>query len=129
MKSKYWLYLTFLFTCITITEIVLYAKATSFDHFIGRSPFSARLGETESLSPPVIELRNLIEKNKITELSVDKSIRKDEELFQRINEFLCPVKIKKNSEMVAGLGNYEINSNLDCLLIEKGDYVQIFQCR
>ena len=126
MKPKVWRSISLVLSVVIIIEIVLYAQSTSVGLFLQGSPFTERLGETQSLRPEVVELKQLVLKHALPNLGLDQSFASDVELRDRANEFLYPLKIKKNSRFVASLNPSSFNSR--CQLLDQSHYVSLYQC-
>jgi len=128
--------LKILIILISLIGIIEYTKislslvdGTYTKKFLSVSPFSKGAGEVDSLPPEVLDLRSLVEKNRLISFSLRfTSIDESKKLFitARSVEFLYPVRIDDNSRFIIFIGELPFLEN--CKIIDKFKNNTLYEC-
>lgn len=135
MNLKYIL-LKILIILISLIGIIEYTKislslvdGTYTKKFLSVSPFSKGAGEVDSLPPEVLDLRSLVERNRLISFSLRfSSMDESKKLFitARSVEFLYPARIDENSRFIIFIGELPFLEN--CKIIDKFKNNTLYEC-
>ena len=119
--------LNFFFVIICLIQIFyIFNSRIDFKYEILKNPFHANSGIKYSISPEIIELKELLNKNNVKEFNLSKKITKNTYLYQRSVEFAYPLKLNKASEYLF-LFKYE-DMPSTCKEIQTGKYLKLIMC-
>ena len=117
----------FFFLIICILQIFyIFHFRSGFKYEILKNPFGIDAGINYALPLEVVEVRDIIIKQKVNNFNLSEDFIKDKYLYQRTIEFNYPIRIKKDSKFVFHLKNESISDS--CQLIEDGNYIKLAQC-
>lgn len=120
-KSKFF----FLILC-TLQLFYIFHSRSGFQYEVIKNPFDKYSGVTYALSPEIIELKYILNKNNNKDFNLSKKLKEDNYFYQRSIEFNYPVKLNQDSKLTFYTINDEISNN--CELLEKGKYLKLAQC-
>ena len=115
----------FLIICLLQIFYIFHFKS-GFKYEILKNPLGIDTGINYALPLEVVEVRDIIIKQKVNNVNLSEDFIKDKYLYQRTIEFNYPIRIKKNSKFVFHLKNEIISDS--CQLVEDGNYIKLAQC-
>ena len=115
----------FLILCV-IQLFYIFHFRSGFKYEIIKNPFDINAGISHALSPEVIELNSILEKQKIIDFNLSEGIKKDIYLYQRTIEFNYPIRINEFSKLVFFLNTEDVPNT--CKIIETGKYLKLTKC-
>lgn len=128
--------LKILIILISLIGIIEYTKislslvnGTYTKKFLSVSPFSKGAGEVDSLPPEVLDLRSLVEKNRLISFSLRfSSMDESKKLYitARSIEFLYPARIDEKSRFIILIGELPFLEN--CKIIDKLKNNTLYEC-
>ena len=126
MLNKQTIKFLFIIICLIQTFYIFHFRS-GFKCEILKSPFSLNSGEHYAVSPEVLEARDIIKKNKLSNFNLSDSLKGDIYFYQRVIEFNYPIRIKDNSDFIIMLKKETIPTT--CKLVEKNDNLILTQCK
>ena len=115
----------FLLICILQLFYIFHFRS-GFKYEVLKNPFGSNTGINYALPLEVIEIRDIIKKQKVNDFNLSADFIKDKYLYQRAIEFNYPIRIKMDSKFIFFLKNENISSS--CQLVENRNYVKLAQC-
>ena len=116
----------FFFLLCLFQLFYLFHSRSNFQYEIIKNPFKENSGTIYSLSSKVIELNNILKKQKGTNFNLSDELKKDNYLYQRSIEFNYPIRINENSKLIFFNLNEQVSNN--CKIIESGKYLKLGLC-
>jgi len=117
--------LVFIIICFFQIFYIFYLRS-GFNLDTFQNPFAKSSGITYALKPNVIEIKNIIEKNKLKNFNLSNNLSKDKYLYQRSIEFNYPIRINKSSKFI--FINIEEKRPNSCKIIEIGHFTKLIEC-
>ena len=117
--------LVFIIICFFQIFYIFYLRS-GFNLDTFQNPFAKSSGITYALKPNVIEIKNIIEKNKLKNFNLSNNLSKDKYLYQRSIEFNYPIRINKSSKFI--FINIEEKHPNSCKIIEIGHFTKLIEC-
>jgi|TARA_Y100000310_G_scaffold83482_1_gene80148 hypothetical protein len=115
----------FLIICL-LQLFYLFNFRSGFRYEIIKDPFNENSGITYAVSNEVIELKNILKRNKMVHFNLSKKLKDDDYFYQRSLEFNYPIRINQSSKLVFFSINEDISEK--CKVIETGKYLKLTQC-
>jgi hypothetical protein len=115
----------FLIICL-LQLFYLFNFRSGFRYEIIKDPFNENSGITYAVSNEVIELKNILKRNKMVHFNLSKKLKDDDYFYQRSLEFNYPIRINLSSKLVFFTINEDISKK--CKVIETGKYLKLTQC-
>ena len=117
----------FFFLIVCVFQLAyLFHYRSDFKYEIIKNPFHKDSGIRYAVSVEILESRDLIKKNKVTNFNLSESLKKDTYFYQRSIEFNYPVRLNENSEFIFFLINENLPNN--CSQIQEGSYLKLAEC-
>ena len=115
----------FLIICL-LQLFYLFNFRSGFRYEIIKDPFNENSGITYAVSNEVIELKNILKRNKMVHFNLSKKLKDDDYFYQRSLEFNYPIRINQSSKLVFFSINEDISEK--CKIIKTGKYLKLTQC-
>ncbi len=118
---------------IVLIGIIEYAKiglslrdGTYTKEFIAVSPFSKGAGEVDSLPPELLDIKNMIERNNLSTISLQFSSKVESMKFFSAVEFLYPVRIDADSRFIFLIGEQPLLKS--CKILDQLHQITLYEC-
>ena len=94
--------------------------------FIAVSPFSKGAGEVDSLPPELLDIKNMIERNNLSTISLQFSSKDESMKFFSAVEFLYPVRIDTDSRFIFLIGEQPLLKS--CKILDQIHQIALYEC-
>ena len=118
---------------IVLIGIIEYTKiglslrdGTYTKEFIAVSPFSKGAGEVDSLPPELLDIKNMIERNNLSTISLQFSSKDESMKFFSAVEFLYPVRIDTDSRFIFLIGEQPLLKS--CKILDQIHQIALYEC-
>ena len=116
----------FVIVCFIQIFYIFYFRS-GFQHEVIKNPFHKDAGINSALPAEAIEVRNIINNQKLKDFNLSTEIQNNVYLYQRILEFNYPFRINKTSNFIFILKNEKISDN--CKRLEGGNFLILTKCK
>ena len=119
--------LNFFFIIICLLQLIyIFHFRSGFTKEVFINAFKANAGAAYSVSKEIIETKNIIQKNYLSDFNLSITFKKDTYLYQRTIEFNYPIRVSENSKNIFFLQEEDIAEN--CNIVENGKYLKLVHC-
>ena len=115
----------FIIICFIQVFYIFYFRS-GFQNEVIKNPFDKYAGINFALPAEAIEVRDIINKQKLKDFNLSKDIKKNIYLYQRILEFNYPVRINESSNYIFISKGKKIPNK--CATLEKGNFLILIKC-